>query len=95
MTGGFRITHTLKPAGPGPLRLVGNALRALGDTVASLADGKPLTVGDAEKTRRRAACDACEAYYDAEAGRCLHPACGCFLRAKTWLTSQRCPAGEW
>lgn len=27
--------------------------------------------------------------------RCLHPACGCFLAAKAWISTENCPMDLW
>lgn len=28
-------------------------------------------------------------------GRCKHSDCGCFLAAKCWITTEKCPIGRW
>ncbi|HYE31375.1 MAG TPA: DUF6171 family protein [Methylomirabilota bacterium] len=79
---------------PGPVALAKNAAGAVVRSAAAVASGNPLKADDAEIERRKGVCENCEAYV-AESGRCGHAACGCFLRAKTWLRAERCPAEKW
>ena len=77
---------------PGPVTLAKNATKAVVRSVVAVAEGDQLKADDAEIERRKAICEGCELF---AGGRCSHKACGCFLRAKTWLRAERCPAGKW
>ena len=50
------------------------------------------TVGDDEYQRRLDICNGCE-WFDHEAGRCKQ--CGCFMRIKAKLASEKCPIDKW
>lgn len=84
--------------GEAPLPGIGvqarNLATAAVDVVRGLVAGSGLKADDAEKARRRAICvsNAC-GQYRASDDRCA--ACGCWKRAKTWLTASRCPVGRW
>lgn len=77
-----------RPAVP-PLRVrAGTLARAVGRW---MANGLPLA-SEEEFNRRRAICFACD-LYDAEKDRCAK--CGCGLKAKPRLATERCPVGKW
>lgn len=56
--------------------------------------GRSAVVTEVERTRRRAICVAnrCGAYLESS-DRCAR--CGCWARAKAWLSVERCPVGLW
>jgi hypothetical protein len=69
--------------------------------------GQPVTVNDAETSRRIAICAACSfarhfpnaASRGGDFLRCDHPACGCAIngpvRCKACLATESCPDGKW
>lgn len=63
-------------------------------TLARVASGRSPVLPGEEKQRRHAICQAnqCGEYRKSD-DRCA--ACGCYARAKVWLTSERCPRGLW
>lgn len=73
---------------PGLLSQVASALGAGGRF---LAAGLPMVPGDVFADRM-ATCQAC-GHYDAPENRCN--SCGCFLKVKALLGSERCPIGKW
>lgn len=84
---------------PGKRALVANAARAVVRNVGAAVQGNAPAADQAEIERRLATCRACELYVpgkdDAAAGRCGHEKCGCYLKFKTWLRAESCPAGKW
>lgn len=79
---------------PSILRVAKNAVTAVVRNAAHVARGNTLEVSVEEKERRFGICKGCQ-YFRESSERCLHPACGCFLRAKTWLRAERCPVQKW
>ena len=62
----------------------------------SVARGQAFKIEPAEQARREGICQACPSdFYRAVDRRCAHPKCNCFLRFKTWLKAERCPAEHW
>lgn len=43
-------------------------------------------------TRRKLICYRCH-WYVKKSGRCRR--CGCFVKAKAWLHTEKCPIGKW
>lgn len=75
---------------PLPLsRTVGNAALAVARAMAAVARGEAVLVDRATRLARRAACAPCPAN---PGGRCV--LCGCWVRAKTLLTTEECPHPE-
>ena len=75
---------------PNAAQMAGNLARAAGEFVASGF----AVVEPEELDRRLAICHECT-LYDAAAGRCTHPACGCFMAIKARAAAFRCPIGKW
>lgn len=78
--------------------LAANLARAAGRLVAGVAQGQAVRVSPADQARRKRICEACTGptgWYLPGMDRCAHPRCGCYLRFKTWLVSERCPEGKW
>lgn len=90
----FRIT----PASP---RLPPLTRRLRNATAAAIAVGKGAVAGEFRVTREERALrenicrTQCPEWHRPSDHRCAHPACGCWLRLKTWLSRQACPAGFW
>ena len=60
------------------------------------AAGFPV-VGEPAYAARSATCAGCEFWDDSARlglGKCHHTKCGC-TRFKRWLTTERCPMGQW
>lgn len=74
---------------PPPLR---TRARSLGKSVVRWAASGFARATPDEYDRRRAICQACE-LYDAEKDRCTK--CGCGLKAKPALATEKCPIGKW
>jgi hypothetical protein len=79
---------------PRTREMAANASRAVGRVIGGVARAEPLRVPPGVKAERMEICQACERFRP-EDERCAHPGCGCYLRLKTWLVSERCPAGKW
>ena len=78
---------------PSIVSMARNASRAvLRAGLAAVTTGG-VRVDETEQARRLDVCRACEWFRADE--RCAHPRCGCWIKAKTWLRSERCPAGRW
>lgn len=67
------------------------ATAALAAEASAILRGEP-AVSDEEIARRLGICQPC-GNYQQESKRCS--LCGCFLKFKTALRSQNCPAGKW
>ena len=84
-------TETISVPGIGTQmrNLAASGMRVLG----GLMRGQ-LAAGDATVARRHAICreNSCGAYRAAD-DRCGR--CGCWLRAKAWLSVEKCPVGLW
>ncbi len=50
------------------------------------------TVDEVEQSRRLEICKGCE-FFDAVQNRCKK--CGCYMKWKTMLSSQKCPIDKW
>ena len=74
-------------------RVIANASKAVTDTAKTAIAERRIIVDDAIQKSRLSFCQTCEYYRDD--GRCAHAGCGCFVKFKTYLYSQRCPAGKW
>jgi hypothetical protein len=101
----FRTAHRVIEPGatrvrtmPTLARRAVNAARAVSDAARSVMAGDSLRSTPEEQDRRLGVCSACE-WFRADAyrgtGGCAHDRCGCAVRAKTWIRSQRCPDGRW
>lgn len=77
--------------GPQPPSLAARARTLGGAAVRWAAKGCP-TVAPEEYERRRSTCLACD-LYDAAKDRCLK--CGCQLKTKPWMATEKCPEGKW
>ena len=87
-------THRLErelPSGGVALRNVSRAVLRAGMTLATHGS---IRVSDDEKARRLYVCGQCEWFRPSDE-RCAHARCACYLRVKTALRSERCPAGRW
>ncbi len=85
-----------KPPRPGPLRRARNLLRSVAAGIRAGA----FPVSPETQAARLALCRACPVHYDATAGVCTHPSCGCLLRShgllnKVAWSHERCPIGRW
>lgn len=75
-------------------RVIANASASIKDSLLVGARTGRFKVDEATQKSRLSFCQDCD-YYRPEDSRCSHPACGCYVRLKAWLYSQRCPAGKW
>jgi len=66
------------------------AAKAVARIAEAAVSGKPITVKSAEVERRASICGTCDEYHK---GRCR--LCGCRLKAKRRLATEKCPAGKW
>lgn len=80
---------------PSLAKMAGNAAAAMADVAKGWFKGGQVRVAKEEQERRFAICQSCTEWFDPEKERCRHPRCGCYMRLKTWLASQRCPIGKW
>ncbi len=80
---------------PSLAKMAGNAATAFVDVAKGFFKGEQVRVAKEEQERRFAICQSCTEWFDPEKERCRHPKCGCYMRLKTWLASQRCPVGKW
>lgn len=71
-----------------------NLAQSIKRNAISVAHGAALKAPEEEIERRREVCAGCE-FFRPQDQRCAHPQCGCYLRAKTWLKAESCPAGKW
>ena len=74
-------------------RIIANASKAVKDTAKTAITERRVIVDEQTQKSRLSFCQACEYYRDD--GRCAHTGCGCFVKFKTYLYAQRCPAGKW
>jgi hypothetical protein len=78
------------------IRLSANFTADAARIVAGAATGAGVTVATLDRKARFAICSANRCgYFNATQGRCLHPSCGCFCKAKTWFTMLDCPMNLW
>ena len=71
---------------------IGYAIETLREVAKDAADGKPLVLSDEEAAARIAICESCE-HFAKKLRMCRE--CGCFMKAKTALSSTRCPLNKW
>lgn len=74
--------------------MIVNASRAVKDVTGGVLKRHAIKANDETIKSRLSFCQTCE-YYRSEDERCSHQKCGCFVKFKTWLHSQKCPAGNW
>ncbi len=84
------IGHIIKLPPPTPVQLAQNFTKAM---VKFAKSGLKL-VSKQEYEKRLQICNSNQCGYY-EKGRCLHPACGCFLSKKCWIKSENCPLDLW
>ena len=63
-------------------------LEGVAEAAASKMDEK---VDPNVRDSRLAVCNACE--FMLLTGNCMK--CGCFMRAKSWMKTKKCPVGKW
>jgi hypothetical protein len=90
----FRITGKMDPPLPGGIRIAGNALGAARRAMGVVLSGRSLSVDPETVSARKTTCSACEYHRDTD-DRCSHPRCGCYLKFKTRLNSEKCPENKW
>lgn len=74
---------------------VANAARAVARNAVHLMSGAgPLRADKPTQDARLEICKGCELYLPNEE-RCSHSKCGCFVRIKTFLLAEKCPAAKW
>lgn len=71
-------------AGKAVIRNIGQAIKP----------GEAVRAPELVREERLRICEACE-FYRATDERCSHSSCGCFVRVKTFLLAEKCPAGKW
>ena len=74
--------------------MIANASKAVKGVAVRALKRDAIKADDKTIKSRLSFCQTCE-YYRPEDSRCAHEKCGCYLRFKTWLHSQKCPAGKW
>ena len=79
--------HALPPLTTQARTLLGAAAGMVGDVLT----GRPPRVSAEVREARLALCQACPELRSN--GRCS--ACGCHVKAKTWIRRQACPLGKW
>ena len=85
-----------RPVMPGAGRMALNFAKAAVKAAKGAAAGRGISADSEMIERRRAICHSNECgFYVRETERCAHKNCGCFLKFKTYLSSQRCPDGRW
>lgn len=82
------------PTLPSRARQAVNFAKAARDTIREAVTTGRVMVETEEQLKRKAICLACETF-NADKERCAHPDCGCYMKLKTWLTSQKCPVNKW
>ncbi len=82
------------PPMPPLMQQAKNFTRAVVRNVSRMARGNAASVSPEVAAERIAICQKCE-LFNAKSERCSHPKCACFLRLKTWLKAESCPAGKW
>jgi len=75
---------------PSAIRVAKNAARAAGRAAVRIVSTEKLFVSKEQRSERLDVCNQCE---ELENGRCSE--CGCFVVAKSWLTTEDCPTGKW
>jgi hypothetical protein len=69
---------------------LGNAVQATARASKAFVNGEELKVSEMVYNTRLSICDGCE---EKQGLRCK--LCGCFIKAKAWLTTETCPKGAW
>ena len=82
------------PGLPPVVQQARNLAAAVVTNVKSLARGAPALVDKETASARFRICEACDLYRPNDQ-RCGHPRCSCYLRFKTWLRAEKCPADKW
>lgn len=82
------------PKLPAVMAVARNATVAGARAAARLARHQPVLVEASRRDERLEICRACE-WFRARDERCAHRRCGCYVRIKVRLTSERCPDGRW
>lgn len=97
----FKVTGRVRHAGaviekplPKPGQLAINAAKAAVRNVGGLLANGHVFSKEEVTEKRREICKGCE-FYRASDDRCAHPKCGCYLRFKTALVAEKCPAAKW
>lgn len=75
-------------------RIISNAGKAVKKAASTAITTGRLKVDQKTAKSRLSFCQGCE-YYIQDAERCSHESCGCYVRIKAWMYSERCPAGKW
>lgn len=86
-----------KRTNPNILQLGRNAASALNRVAVALVKGKPVFTPEEMVRKRLKTCafNECGYFRSNPAMRCVHPSCGCFLKAKTKLETEHCPVHLW
>lgn len=69
---------------------ISNVALAAGRIANNALKGKNILVSKDKRDKRLNACKECDEY---DGSRCNE--CGCFVKAKTWLTTELCLLGKW
>ena len=77
------------------LQRAGNLAHAAAGVVRQAANTGRVLVSKDVVDLRKSICLDCTEFFNHGTAMCDHPKCGCFIRAKTWLVAEKCPAGKW
>jgi heterodisulfide reductase subunit A-like polyferredoxin len=79
---------------PGFMDLLKNSATAAARAAGAISEGKELKVSDEEKEKRLAICNSCP-HKEELIGQPRCGACGCFLKLKASLATEKCPKDKW
>ena len=92
----FPVEHRENPPLPSLPNLAMNAGKAVARNIVHILKTGTIKKTEEEIDRCHAICLKCPSdLYRQKDNRCAHSACGCFLKSKTWLKAEHCPAGHW
>lgn len=74
----------------GAIQKMQNVSTAVWRVITGAAEGSRVRVSDAVMADRRAVCSKCKLF---DGANCK--LCGCFVKFKTMLATERCPDGRW
>ena len=86
--------------GPSLPRMAGNFGKAKSRVAVAAVRNESILAGDLLYQNRIEICagneilQKCE-YYDSRMNRCRHRECGCFIKAKAKLLTEKCPESRW